>query len=166
MCTNPYDLLYINNFDKSHIEELSNENNFVEIIYKSNQKWFRDCYDKKQLITNGLTIFSDKNTFWNGGNANNRVKSLYMLPIANQLITEDSFRLFYLDIKSFLLIEGDEYSLGSYFGVSRWHGIDKQVYKLVPLQEITEVEYNSLENISTISRENGRSCCVSGRQRM
>lgn len=149
MCTNPYDLLYINNFDISHVEELSNENNFVEIIYKSNQKWFRDCYDKKQLITNGLTMFSDKNTFWNEGNANNRVKSLHMLPLANQLITEDSFRLFYLDIKSFLLIEGDEHSLGSYFGVSRWHGMDKQVYKLVPLQEITEAEYNDMENIST-----------------
>ncbi|NBP59463.1 hypothetical protein EBU71_23485, partial [bacterium] len=141
MCTN-IDLITLEPYLQTNIDELKSNNDFVEILTPTRSEsnvYKRTCYSRKELITGCLNKFSEVPTYWNNERHNDRVKGIYKLPATGEYITEDSFRLLYCDyIQTFQQVDCGEYVVGSYFGVGRDHGNERKICKLVPLIEVSE----------------------------
>lgn len=146
MCTNKN--LFVDFYSlmtKETIDEMNNDNSFIEIIYKSNNGYKRECYNRNELLKIILKPLNETPTIWNNGRVDDRVKAVYKLPYTGEYIIEDAIR--YLScpwFKSFLKVECQTYELGTYFGVSTMHGSPQNVCKLIPLLEVTE----NTENIN------------------
>jgi ankyrin repeat protein len=146
MCTNKN--LFVDMYSlmtKETINEMIEDNSFVEIIYKLNNTWRRECHNRNELLKIILKPLNETTTIWNNGRVDDRVKAVYKLPYTGEYIIEDAIR--YLScpwFKSFLKVECQTQEIGTYFGVSMMHGSPQSICKLVPLIEVTD----NLENLN------------------
>jgi len=146
MCTNKN--LFVDVYSlmtKNTIDEMKEENSFIELIHETNNGYKRECYNRNELLKIMMKPFEDTPTIWNNGRVDDRVKAVYQLPYTGEYIIEDAIR--YLScpwFKSFLKVECQTYELGTYFGVSTMHGSPQSVCKLVPIVEVTE----NIENLN------------------
>ena len=150
MCTNKYTLDLVTLMNKGEIDDMKSINNFVEIIYETPSGWQRDCYNRSELLKVLQKEWNETNTFWNDGEARNRIKAVYKLPLSGEFLTEDAVRLLSLPyFTQFIKVTCNNYKIGSYFFQSSIHGAEHKVCKLEPLIEINNSrEEQVLENVN------------------
>jgi len=145
MCSNDYDLAYLNSFtDQDYINELQTTNNFIEIIYKTNNHWKKECFQRDQFISSiikniedTVTLLGIEQDYDEASDVNKRFKMLGYLPYTGEYIIDESVRLLYINkYVSFLKIDCMETKVGSYKAVSSTYNVDKKVCKLIPLIKV------------------------------
>lgn len=133
MCTNKSSLDLVTLMDKYNVDELRDNNDFIEIISQNDGTWVRECYSRTEL-QNMSNHWFNTNTFWMDGEADNRVKAVYKLPWTGEFITEDSYRLLLLShFNTFYKQDCGPRKIGTYFVMSALHGSEENVCKLIPL---------------------------------
>jgi ankyrin repeat protein len=119
---------------RENIEELQKDQNFIEIISRTDSGWTKDCYSRKELLKQLVGDYENTVTIWENGDPDKRVKAVYKLPYSGDFIIEDSLRLLYCPwIQTFYKQDCGDFSIGTYLGVSTIHGAKNSVCKLSPL---------------------------------
>jgi len=152
MCTNKYTLDLVTLMNKSEIDDMKSENNFIEIFHETPEGWKRDCYNRSELLRLLQIDWDDTITFWNDGSSKNRVKAVYKFPYSGEFFTEDSVRLLTLShFNQFRKVDCNEYALGSYFFQSSLHGEKRTVCKLEPLIELSNTDSVNIQDEGILS---------------